>query len=265
MSRQIALVTDSYPAIPGLDTTLARALLQSVSVGGTRETFRIYSPGRVLAFGKRDTVTSGFPEAAEAARKNGYVPLVRLAGGRAAVFHEGTLAFGWTMPIDDPRSEIQGRFKGLSELMVRAFARLGIDTEIGEVPGEYCPGRFSVHHSGHRHPGNRKVMGVGQRLARDAAHVGGVIVVTGAEAINEVLLPVYGALGVEFDPATTGALADVIPSVTVGGVVAAVVAELEGLGEISPATLSSELVARGRAMLADHLVDGPPDEGESVE
>ncbi len=260
MSRPISLVTDSYPAIPGLDTTLARALLQSVSAGGNPETFRIYSPGRVLAFGKRDTVTPGFPEAAAAARKKGYVPVVRLAGGRAAVFHEGTVAFGWTMPIDDPRSDIQARFKGLSELMVRAFARLGVDTEIGEVAGEYCPGRFSVHHSGHR-----KVMGVGQRLAHDAAHVGGVIVVTGAEAVNEVLHPVYGALGVEFDPATTGALADVIPSVTVGGVVAAIVAELETLGEISPATMSSELVARGREMLADHLVDEPPAGGESVD
>lgn len=164
MPRQISLVTDSYPAIPGLDTTLARAILQSVSAGSSGETFRIYSPGRVMAFGKRDTLTPGFPEAAMSAQSHGYVPLVRLAGGRAAVFHEGTLAFGWTTPIDDPRSGIQERFEALSELMVRVFSRLGVASAIGEIPGEYCPGRYSVHHSG-----NRKVMGVGQRLARNAS------------------------------------------------------------------------------------------------
>lgn len=256
MTRQISLVTDSYPAISGLDTTLARALLQSVSAGDTGETFRMYSPGRVMAFGKRDTVTAGFAEAAIAAREHGYVPLVRLAGGRAAVFHEGTLAFGWTMPIDDPRSGIQERFETLAELVVRAFARLGLNSAIGEVPGEYCPGRFSIHHSG-----SRKVMGVGQRLARDAAHVGGVIVVTGADIINEVLRPVYAALGVDFDPAVTGAISDVVPDVTITSVADAIVAELTLLGDVFPATLSSEIVHRGRAMLAEHLVAEPnPDE-----
>ena len=249
MAEPISLVTDSYPGIPGLDTTLARALLQSVSAGGIGETFRIYSPGRVMAFGKRDTVTPGFPEAASAARSQGYLPLVRLAGGRAAVFHEGTLAFGWTMPIEDPRSGIQDRFSALSGLMVRAFDRLGVPTAIGEIPGEYCPGRFSVHHSG-----RRKVMGVGQRLAQNAAHVGGVIVVTGADTINEVLLPVYTALNVHFEPAATGALSDLIPEVTVAAVVAAIVAELQLGREVSDSTLSSTMVRRGRDMLADHLV-----------
>lgn len=252
MRRQISLVTDSYPAIAGLDTTLARAILQSVSAGSLSETFRVYSPGRVLAFGKRDSVTAGFTDAASASRSHGYVPLVRLAGGRAAVFHEGTLAFGWTMPIESPRTGIQERFEALSELMVRVFARLGVASAIGEIPGEYCPGRFSVHHSG-----NRKVMGVGQRLAQNAAHVGGVIVVSGADAINEVLFPVYAALGVDFDPTATGALSDLVPDLTMATVVAAIVAELQALGEVSVATLSSVMVRRGRDMLPDHLIDTP--------
>jgi len=252
MSRRISLVTESYPAVPGLDTTLARALLQSVSAGDSGETFRIYSPGRVMAFGKRDTVATGFHAAAAAAQDYGYVPLVRLAGGRAAVFHEGTLAFGWTAPIEDPRSGIQDRFMDLSELMVRVFSRVGVVSAVGEIPGEYCPGRFSVHHSG-----NRKVMGVGQRLARNAAHVGGVIAVSGADTINEVLLPVYEALDVEFTATATGALSDLIPGVTITSVVMAIVAELEALGEVSRTTLSSAMIDRGRDMLPDHLVNVP--------
>ena len=38
-----------------------------MSADSLRETFRVYSPGRVLAFGKRDAVTTGFADAAAAA------------------------------------------------------------------------------------------------------------------------------------------------------------------------------------------------------
>lgn len=251
MSRTIRLVRDSYPAIPGLDTTLARALLRSVSAGDLGETFRIYSPGRILAFGKRDATEAGFRRAAEAARSHGYVPLVRLAGGRAAVFHEHTLAFGWTLPIDDPREGIQRRFEALAELLVKAFSRVGVASTVGEIPGEYCPGRFSVHHDE-----GRKIMGVGQRLAKNAAHVGGVIVVDGADAINEVLDPVYGALGVEFDRAATGSMREVAPALTVRQVADAIVSELQTIGDVQEGTLDRATVTAGRRLVPDHLVLG---------
>lgn len=252
MSRHISLVMDSFPAVPGLDTTLARALLRAVSAERLGETFRIYSPGRVLAFGKRDAISPGFAIAAAAARDMGYTPLLRLVGGRAAVFHEETLAFSWTRAIDDPRARIQEGFVGLSELLVRAFGRVGVAAAIGEIPGEYCPGRFSVHHSG-----GRKVMGVGQRLARRAAHVGGVIVVNGAAEVNRALHPVYRALGLEFDPSATGALTDQQPQLTVAAVVSAIVAELEALAPVTPATLSTAVVNEAKALLPEHLVPVP--------
>ncbi len=249
MTRTVHLIRDSYPALGGLDTTLARALLRSVSAGVIGETFRIYSPGRVLAFGKRDSTEVGFQRAAEASRRHGYVPIVRLAGGRAAVFHENTLAFGWTLPIAAPREGIQDRFEALAKLLVRAFARVGVETKIGEIPGEYCPGRFSVHHGA-----GRKVMGVGQRLAHNAAHVGGVIVVGGAAAINDVIGPVYGALGVDFDPSATGSLDEMAPGLTLSAVSDAIVVELAQLAAVVEDTLSVATVAAGRAMVPDHLV-----------
>ena len=126
--------------------------------------------------------------------------------------------------------------------------RLGVASAVGEIPGEYCPGRFSVHHSG-----GRKIMGVGQRLAANAAHVGGVVVVDGAPEVNEVLHPVYGALGVEFEPSATGALSDQIADVTVTAVVDAIIAELASVALVEPATLSSDMIAAGRALLAEGM------------
>jgi lipoate-protein ligase A len=98
-----------------------------------------------------------------------------------------------------------GGFEALSSMVVATLGRFGIHAQVGEVPGEYCPGSYSVHIAG------RKVMGVGQRLMRKAAHVGGVLVVSDSDSINDVLVPVYDRLGLSFDPTTTGSIADAIP------------------------------------------------------
>jgi hypothetical protein len=57
-------------------------------------------------------------------------------------------------------------------------------------------------------------MGVGQRIIEGAAHVGGVIVVSGSDRVREVLVPVYRALGLEWNPDTVGSLEDDIPGMT---------------------------------------------------
>ena len=86
------------------------------------------------------------------------------------------------------------------------------------------------------------------------SHVGGVIVIDGADAINNILHPVYGALGVDFDPTATGALRDQAPDTTIPQVAEAIVDQLEALGEVSRGTLSVETVNAGRELLPDHLV-----------
>ena len=57
-------------------------------------------------------------------------------------------------------------------------------------------------------------MGVGQRIIGGAAHVGGVIVVSGSDRVRQVLVPVYRALGLEWNPDTVGSLEDEIPGMT---------------------------------------------------
>ncbi len=187
---------------PLLDTAVSRALLLRVADGSLPATFRLHTPGRVMAFGRQDTVRPGYPDAVTAARREGFAPVERLAGGKAAVFHEETLAFAWATPEDKPRETIHDRFRLLADLMVDAFSSLGVDARVGEIPGEYCPGEYSVNAGG-----RRKIMGVGQRLTRTAAHVGGVVVVGQPDLVNRALDPVYDALGYDWDPSATGSLA----------------------------------------------------------
>lgn len=168
-----------------MDTALSHATLRLVAKGQTPETLRLHRPAAVVAFGPRDRVAPGFADAVAAARAHGFASVERLAGGRAAVFHAGTIAFSWAIPDPRAREGIRPRFDALAEIVVEAVRALGVDARIGEVPGEYCPGEHSVNARG-----RTKLMGVGQRIIDGAAHVGGVIVVTDADRIRDVLTPV---------------------------------------------------------------------------
>jgi octanoyl-[GcvH]:protein N-octanoyltransferase len=199
--RRIVLIREGQLEPPERDTALSHAILRGVSEGTLPETLRLHRPGPIVAFGPKDALAPGFAAAVDAARALGFGSVHRLAGGRAAVFHEGTIAFSWAIPDPSPRTGIRRRFDELAGMVAQSFRDLGVDARVGEIPGEYCPGDHSVNARG-----AVKVMGVGQRLLRGAAHVGGVIVVTGADRIRSVLLPVNRALDLAWEPATAGSL-----------------------------------------------------------
>jgi len=203
LGRQLQLTLDDTTGHPALDTAISRVLLERVDRGELPATLRLSRPARIVAFSSRDARAPGYPEAVAVTAREGFSPVVRLAGGRAAVFTESTIAFAWSVPTDRPAAGIAKRFETLSACLAEAFADLGATAQVGEVPGEYCPGAYSVNLGG-----RRKVAGVGQRLLRRAAHTGGVVVVDDAPLLNRVLVPVYDAMGVAFDPGATGALTD---------------------------------------------------------
>ena len=154
--RKIRVAREDFRERAALDTAVSRALLRQVARGEEPETLRVYTPADVVAFGPQDTRAEGYAAATAAARAQGFEAIERLAGGRAAVFHGGTIAFSWTMPDGTPRDDVMARFDEAADIMMRALMRLGIDARVGEVAGEYCPGQHSVNARG-----ERKLMGVG--------------------------------------------------------------------------------------------------------
>ncbi len=247
MKPLVRVVQDGFPSEPALDTAVSRALLIRTSESTVAETFRIHVPGRIVAFGKRDKLSPGYNAAVAAARAAGFFPVERLVGGRAAVFHEGVLAFSWSIPAVNPGTGIQSRFGVLAEMMVNAFSKLGVSSAIGDLPGEYCPGTFSIH------CGPIKVMGVGQRLARHAAHVGGLVVVSGSHLLRETLVPIYRTLGIAWDPATAGSLQDISSGVTLDTTTHAILGALADLRTIEISTLTNEIVSLARQLAPEHI------------
>lgn len=203
-AQRLVLVRRSFPDQPELGTAVSRAILMRVAAGELPPTVRIHLPGREVAFGRRDIADPGYEAAAGAAVAHGFTPVQRLAGGRAAVFHEGTVALARAYPDRHPAKRTYERFEEMAGLVQRALARVGVgDARVGEVPGEYCPGAYSVNARG-----RRKLSGLGQRMITGAAHVGGVVVADGAARIRSVLVPVYDALGLEWLPKTAGSASE---------------------------------------------------------
>ena len=199
------LVDASFAGRATLGTGVSAAILRRVARGDLPPTMRLHRTGRILAFGRIDRLSPGYRDALALARAHRYEPIERMAGGRAAVFHEGTLAFSRASRETSLRAGTERRFAEMAETIAAALRRLGVDARVGEVPGEYCPGEWSVNWAG-----RTKLAGIGQRVVAGGAHVGGVLVVRGADRIREVLDPVYGALGLEWDPDTAGSVADAL-------------------------------------------------------
>ncbi len=253
---RLRLLTHSLPDDPSLDTAVSRALMLRVAAAELPETLRIARPGSIVAFGKRDVVSGGYAEAVRAARAGGFEAIERLAGGRAAVFHHDTISFAHAVPDSDPKSRVTARFDATAALVAAALARFSIDARVGEVAGEYCPGEHSVSVGG-----VRKLMGVGQRLVAGGVHVGGVIVVDGAEQVRDILVPVYAALGLDWRPETTGSVAAEAPGTAWEDVVEALIGEYGKRYEIEPAELDDETLELARLLAPEHLSGEPPESG----
>jgi octanoyl-[GcvH]:protein N-octanoyltransferase len=220
-----------------------------VAAGELAETLRIARPGTTVAFAKRDAVADGYEEAVRAAREHGFEATLRLAGGRAAVFHDGTMEIGHAVPDEEPRAGIHDRFRHTADRLARALKRLGVDARVGEVEGEYCPGRYSVNARG-----EVKLAGIGQRVVGGGSHTGVVLVVEGEERINAVLEPVYAALGLAWNPAASGSVRTEAPSATWDTVRDAIVAEYARDHDLVEDSVDADTLSLAKRLADEHRV-----------
>lgn len=179
------------------------------------------SPGPSAAFSRRDVHLPGFAAAVSAVRARGFEPFIRPVGGRLAVYHGGALVLDLVGRSSDPRPGTTSRFQLASEAIARGLRRLGVDARVGELAGEYCPGRWSIN--GH---GRSKLVGTGQRLTRSAYLFTAVIVVGDAAPLREAMTDAYRCLDLPLDPRTVGSIAEYVPGVRLDEVIDTVGAAL---------------------------------------
>jgi lipoate-protein ligase A len=227
-----------------LEISLSHAVMLRVASGDLPAALRLYRPGPTVAFGKLDTLRPGYGAAADAARRHGYEPVLRMPGGHAAAYHHQSLGLDVVYSVADPVPGTHDRFREVGEWLAGALAELGVDARVGEVPGEYCPGAYSVNARG-----KVKLIGTAQRLVRGAALLGAVIVVRDGAGVRDVLREVYERLEIGWDDATAGSVAEEVPGVSVHDVERVVLAACP---DLEYGVLDQETVALARTLEEQH-------------
>ena len=233
----------SAPVEPALEVAISEALLVRVARGELPPTLRLYRPRPTVAFGRLDKLRAGFADAAAAARERGFEPVLRSPGGHAAAYDSGTVAFDLVLPAGSIVEGVQDRFRDTSDDIADALVGLGVDARVGEVPGEYCRGAYSVNAGG-----RTKLVGTAQRAVRGGALLAGFVTVEGADRLRDVLVPVYAALEIDWDPATVGD----IPGTSIDAVEDALAAALAP--GATPSPLDDETRALAEELQPRHAI-----------
>ncbi len=203
--------------------------LRSVGRGENPSTLRFYSPAPNVAFGRRDELNPYFSAAKQAAHDAGYVAAVRPVGGHAAAYHGGCLVVDHFQAAVDAVSGNMDRFDIFARMYVRVLESLGVHAGVGEIPGEYCPGEYSVY--ARTDAGARvKIVGTAQRVVSGAWWFSAGIVVDNSAPLRQVTTDVYRELGLTLNPQTVGAITDINPLVAVEDVEDAVLGALAEMG-----------------------------------
>jgi len=241
------LIRDLQERPAALEIALSHALLLRVAEGALPGgVLRLYRPPATVAFGKLDTLSPGYAAAADAARARGYAPVLRLPGGHAAAYHRESLGIDVVTAVADPVPGTHERFRDAGERLAGALRTLGVDARVGAVPGEYCPGDYSVNARG-----RVKLVGTAQRLVRGAALLGAAIVVRDGAGVRAVLRDVNAALAIGWDELTAGAVDDEVAGVSLEAVERAVLAAYPGL---EPAELDDATLARAAELEPRHAL-----------
>ncbi len=207
-------------------------ILREVASGEREATLRMYQPNPTVAFGRRDELNPGFAAASEACREHGFEVLVRKVGGHAAAYHRGCLVVDHFQPAADARTGNTLRYRLFGDMFAQALREVGVDARVGEIPGEYCPGEYSVYAQlpAAAGGGRIKLVGTAQRVVSGAWWFSTGIVVADSEPLRAVTEDVYRALGMELDPATVGAAQDANPSLLMEDLEDAIVEAYANLG-----------------------------------
>ncbi|MFI8594421.1 biotin/lipoate A/B protein ligase family protein [Microbacterium sp. NPDC078428] len=228
MIREPPSTGGTLPGTPvaAADAELKRSLelLRAVAAGKIphRRVVRVSTPPPMVAMSRRESRMPGFEEARRACIAHGFVPVIRHTGGRAVAYDETCVVFDVILREAGGPMDQALFFRDVGDRLVAALRALGVDARLGEVPGEYCPGQFSVNARG-----AVKLIGTSQRAVRGARLLSGMLPLGPVDRFVQVLVAVNRALGLDWDPVTFGTLGHENPGLPRRAVEDALVAALD--------------------------------------
>jgi octanoyl-[GcvH]:protein N-octanoyltransferase len=230
---------------PAVDVALSHALLERAA-RESRASVRLWRPRKLaLSLGRLDARDPRAGEAASLARAAGVTPVRRLAGGRAAALDGGCLCLGWAQ-TDPALEQSSARYRVLADLIVSALTELGVPAQLGERPGEWCPGAWSVQGP------SGKLAGLAQRVVRGGAWSEALIVIDRSSALTALSERVHETLGITWSDEAQGEVSALVADARNRTRDALVAALLRRWPELSKAVSSDALHARSRELAGEH-------------
>ncbi len=130
---------------------------EAVAEGSAPPTLRIWEDGRALVVTRQETRLPRFERAAERLGAEGWPVVVRASGGTAIPHMPGMLHLSMLYPrAGAPAFSIEDVYLALCLPLRLALLSLDIQTDVQEVPGSFCDGRFNLA------SGGRKLAGTAQ-------------------------------------------------------------------------------------------------------
>lgn len=170
--------------------------------GNGHSQIRAYRPVPTVAFSRRESLMPEFAAASAAARRLGFDPVIRLAGGRAVAYDQSCLIIDLMAPLELYSNHLTA-FDAGALCFRDALRDMGLDARIGPVVGEYCAGDHSVNARG-----QVKIVGIAQRAMRRARLLTACIVLETPDRLRPVVDAVYGEMMLEWSPASLGSVRD---------------------------------------------------------
>lgn len=228
-----------------VDVALSHALLERAA-SEVRESVRLWQPQQpALSLGRLDARDPRAEEVAALARAAGVTPVRRLAGGRAAALDNGCLCLGWAQ-AEPALEQSSARYRVLADLIVAALRELGVPAELGELPGEWCPGAWSVQGP------SGKLAGLAQRVIRGGAWTEALIVIDSSPRQRALGKRVHEALGIAWREEAQGELSALLSAAHIR-LRGALAAELgRRWPNLHEAASSDSLLCRARELAPEH-------------
>lgn len=196
------------------DLVVPAVLLRAGRADRSRLVLVRVAAGPTVAFTRRDLRSPGIARATAVARAAGFTTAVRAPGGRMVAYDEGAVVVDDVTRFAAAQTLGWSAFEQNAQQHLDVLRSLGVaDARVGEVPGEYCPGEFSLNVGG-----RVKVVGSAQRVTGTGALFSTVVQVVVTDRVRDVIVDVSDALGYELDPTTIGGVADAVPGLTAGDV-----------------------------------------------
>jgi octanoyl-[GcvH]:protein N-octanoyltransferase len=241
------LLRARHPRDPLLDAAITHALLKQVASGEKPPTARIFRPGPTMAFGRLDALDDArYTTARAASRAHGYEPILRLGGGHAAGYDEGSVLVEIIRPNETIADGIPERFASMTALLMESLTTLGITARTGELPGEYCAGDWSVNAAG------VKLAGTAQRSIRGASLVTAMLIIENGPKLQSALIDIYEALSIDWRPATAASANAIIRSLTTADAERILISTLANHENLTATTLDDSTVTLAEQLRPAH-------------